>query len=182
MKEAFNLPNLLTYLRMLLIPFFALTFFMVGADPNYIAFTIFIVASATDILDGFIARKFKMVSTIGKVLDPLADKLLKITVLVSFVIVGVVPIWFVAAMLLLDLTLVISASVLYKREIVITSNYLGKSGTLITAVGIILAFFNTQLNGAHLYALYLGLAIVLASVISYFVVFLKIKNKKEVSQ
>ena len=80
-----NLPNRLTVLRILLIPFFVF-FFYFDAVPmhEYIALAIYIVACLTDLADGKIARKYGMVTTFGKFMDPLADKMLVITALILF--------------------------------------------------------------------------------------------------
>ncbi len=81
-----NTPNKLTVLRFLLVPVF-LVFFLIKEIPyNYLyAFVIFIVASLTDLLDGYLARKYNQVTTFGKFLDPLADKVLVVSVLICFV-------------------------------------------------------------------------------------------------
>ena len=179
MKEFFSLPNLLSDLRIALVPIFAIL--LLTGHP-YWALTIFVIASLTDAADGFIARKWNLVTNIGKVLDPFADKLLKITVLACFISVNLIPLWFLIAMLMLDLSLIIAASILFKREVVIKSNYIGKAGTAIISIGILLAFFAPALNNFHLIVLYCGLVVVFASAISYLLVYLKInksiKNEK----
>lgn len=81
-----NLPNKITMIRVILIPFFV--FFMLTdfvPYSNVIAVAIFIVASLTDTLDGYLARKYELVSNFGKFMDPLADKLLVCSALVCFV-------------------------------------------------------------------------------------------------
>ena len=85
-----NLPNKLTVLRVILVPFFV--FFLLGADwigsfSPYIALIIFIVASLTDMLDGKIARKYNLITNFGKFMDPLADKLLVCSALIWICIV-----------------------------------------------------------------------------------------------
>lgn len=177
MKEAFSLPNILSYIRLALVPVFVILFF--NASSLYYALAIFLIASLTDAVDGFIARKFNLTTSIGKVLDPFADKLLKITVLTCFVIEGIIPVWFVIVMLALDLFLIICGSILFKREVIIQSNFIGKSGTAVIAVGILLSFFHSHVNNVNLYVLYLGLLIVFASVISYLVVYLKTKSNNK---
>ena len=79
-----NLPNKLTILRVLMIPFFVVFMLwdITGAADKWIAALIFIVASLTDMLDGKIARKYNLVTTFGKFADPLADKLLVISAMV----------------------------------------------------------------------------------------------------
>ena len=92
-----NLPNKLTTLRVLLVPFFvwfALAEVVPGYD-KYIAVAIFIVASLTDFLDGMIARKYNLVTNFGKFMDPLADKLLVCSALICFVEMGKMPSWMV---------------------------------------------------------------------------------------
>ncbi len=91
-----NLPNKITMLRIIMIPFFV--FFMltdVVKYSNYIAAVIFIVASITDTLDGYIARKYNLVSNFGKFMDPLADKLLVCSALICFVSIpnNPMPVW-----------------------------------------------------------------------------------------
>ncbi len=71
-----NLPNKLTILRICLIPFFVIAYFLPFTWGSYLAVGIFIIASITDFLDGFIARKYNLVTNLGKLLDPIADKVL----------------------------------------------------------------------------------------------------------
>ena len=82
------IPNALTFLRLLLVPLFATCFFL--ASP-VVALVLFLLAGATDILDGYLARRFSWGSTLGKVLDPVADKSMQCTVLVVLVIAGYIP-------------------------------------------------------------------------------------------
>ena len=93
-----NLANKLTMLRVVMIPAFLLVLFLAPEPMNrYIAVIIFIVASLTDMLDGKIARKYNMVSNFGKFMDPLADKLLVMSALVSMVALKDLAAWVVLA-------------------------------------------------------------------------------------
>ena len=84
-----NLPNQLTILRIILIPFFVFFFYAEQIPFNgYIALAIYIIACLTDLADGKIARKYNLVTTFGKFMDPLADKILVITALILFVADG----------------------------------------------------------------------------------------------
>ena len=95
-----NLPNKLTTMRVILIPVFLLVLFLMDEPMNrYIATAIFIVASLTDFLDGHIARKYNLVSNFGKFMDPLADKLLVMSALVSMVAMEDLPAWVVIVIL-----------------------------------------------------------------------------------
>lgn len=77
-KEAFNIPNILCYIRILLIPFFSY-FLLSSNDENYtgsyLAALLILLSGLTDLLDGFIARRFNMITELGKAIDPIADKL-----------------------------------------------------------------------------------------------------------
>ena len=112
-----NLPNKLTVFRMILIPVFMLvlalpldwgTLQVAGAQlpvTHLVAAIIFIVASLTDLADGKIARKYKLVTNFGKFADPLADKLLVMTALIFFVQFGWVPAWMVAIIFIRELAI-----------------------------------------------------------------------------
>ena len=81
-KEYFNIPNLLSYLRLLLIPAFVMVFLGATSQRDYyIAALIVLFSALTDLLDGIIARKFGQITELGKVLDPIADKLTQITII-----------------------------------------------------------------------------------------------------
>ena len=90
-----NLPNKLTTMRMALVPVFIVLYLM---DYHYTAAAVFIAASLTDFLDGHLARKHNLVTNFGKIMDPLADKLLVTSALVCMVQTGVVPGWMVIVM------------------------------------------------------------------------------------
>jgi CDP-diacylglycerol---glycerol-3-phosphate 3-phosphatidyltransferase len=84
-QEAFNLPNFITLTRILLIPVFVVLFVMPTPDRSLSAALIFIVAAVTDLLDGYLARRNGQVTTLGKLLDPIADKLLVLSALILLV-------------------------------------------------------------------------------------------------
>ncbi|MBO6015723.1 MAG: CDP-alcohol phosphatidyltransferase family protein, partial [Lachnospiraceae bacterium] len=90
-----NLPNQLTMFRVILIPFFV--YVLLDSNNNewfkWVALGIFIVASLTDLLDGKIARKYNLVTTFGKFMDPLADKLLVCSALIALIPLEVIPAW-----------------------------------------------------------------------------------------
>ena len=91
-----NLPNKLTIFRVILIPFFVvLLLFDITAYDKWIALAIFIVASLTDFLDGYIARKYNLVTNFGKFMDPLADKLLVCSAMICLVELARIPAWVV---------------------------------------------------------------------------------------
>jgi CDP-diacylglycerol---glycerol-3-phosphate 3-phosphatidyltransferase len=84
-QESLNLPNLITLVRILLIPVFVMLFFTPTPDRSMSAAVIFVVAAITDLLDGYIARRNGQVTKLGKLLDPIADKLLVLSALILLV-------------------------------------------------------------------------------------------------
>lgn len=134
-----NLPNKLTILRVILIPFFV-AFLLDPLDvpgAKWIALLIFIAASVTDALDGNIARKYNLVTNFGKFMDPLADKLLVCSALIAFVDMGVMPTWIV--MIIIAREFIISGFRLVASDngIVIAAGIWGKLKTVCQMVMII---------------------------------------------
>jgi cardiolipin synthase len=94
---ALSLPNLFTYGRILAVPLLVLSFYLEGTASRWLSFTIFIAATVSDFLDGYFARALKQQSAIGKMLDPIADKLLVATALLLLVSDGTISRWSVLA-------------------------------------------------------------------------------------
>lgn len=142
-----NLPNKLTILRILMIPFFV--FFLLiegGANPvyRYIAAAIFIVASFTDMLDGKIARKHNLITNFGKFMDPLADKLLVCSGLICFTALGQLPAWIV--IIIISREFIISGFRLVASDngVVIAASYWGKFKTVSQMVMSVLLIINVS--------------------------------------
>lgn len=137
-----NLPNKLSIFRIILIPF-AMYFMMNGGIPYnmYIALVIFAVACFTDFLDGYIARKYNLVTNLGKFLDPLADKMLVISVLVCFVELGYKNVWWVLALIVArELAITGFRVIAADKKVVIAANMLGKIKTNFQMAWVILLF------------------------------------------
>ena len=90
-----NIPNILTIFRIVLVPIYLLIFFSDLPNKVLLAGLVFILAGVTDVLDGYIARKNNLITKLGTVLDPFADKLMSFTVLLSFTIAGFIPAWII---------------------------------------------------------------------------------------
>ena len=142
-----NLPNKLTLARVILVPFLAI--FMLtgwgGAANRYICIVIFVTASMTDWLDGYLARKNKQVTNFGKFMDPLADKLLVCSALICMIELGRIPAWVV--LIIIAREFIISGFRLIAAEngIVIAANYWGKFKTVSQMIMIILLLLNSDL-------------------------------------
>ncbi len=168
-EDFYTPPNILTYIRILCVPAFIAVFFAVDGAKNlnvYIAFGIFLFASVTDLLDGFIARKFNYITDLGKMLDPLADKLLQVSAAICLCVndfihhssIGMLFIAFPIALGLKEGFMLIWGVFLAKRKIIVHSNFFGKVAAFINTLGLLLSFF----AGAN-YDLYRILATVVLS-------------------
>lgn len=167
-----NLPNKLTVLRVILIPFFVI-FYLTG--NAVLADIIFIVASLTDMLDGKIARKYNLVTNFGKFMDPLADKLLVAAALICFIELGRMPAWIV--LIIISREFIISGFRLVASDngVVIAASYWGKFKTvsqMIMSILLILHFDNPVALAAEQILIYVSLILTVVSLVDYIV-----KNK-----
>lgn len=140
-----NLPNKLTVMRVILIPFFvAALLYENGSSQTMriVANVIFIVASLTDLFDGKIARKYNLVTNFGKFMDPLADKLLVCSALICLIQLGQLPAWVV--IIIISREFIISGFRLVAADngIVIAASYWGKFKTTFQMIAVILMIFN----------------------------------------
>jgi cardiolipin synthase len=99
--HAWSLPNLLTYGRILAVPALVLFFYLESTTGRWLSFAVFLAASVSDFLDGYLARAWKQQSAIGQILDPIADKLLVATALVLLVWSGTIGNWSLLAALVI---------------------------------------------------------------------------------
>jgi len=191
-KDLFTIPNIITYFRILCVPAFVALMAVGGMRADftlfYIAFGVFVVAAASDLVDGYIARKFNMQSGIGMVFDPIADKLMHVAVLACLSLcTGLTPLgknlvakgvldnpWFVHyAFIILILAkeliqVCIAASVL-KKGVTVKANWLGKVSSCTISVGVILAFFHNYVGYADWGILAWGIALSYGAAIAYLV-------------
>ncbi len=174
-----NLPNKITMLRVIMIPFFA--FFMltdVVENSKYIAVAIFIIASLTDTLDGFIARKYNLVSNFGKFMDPLADKLLVSTALICFVSIpgNPMPVWGVIVIISREFIISGFRLVAANEGIVLAASWWGKVKTtvqMVMSVLLIVNFSGEVIDIIENIFIYAAIALTVISLVDYLV-----KNRK----
>lgn len=136
-----NLPNKLTILRVIMIPFFVVCLLWDGGTNQtlrLIADVIFIVASFTDMLDGKIARKYNLVTNFGKFMDPLADKLLVCSALICLIELGNLPAWMVIVIISREFIISGFRLVASDQGIVIAASYWGKFKTVFQMVSVVL--------------------------------------------
>ena len=136
-----HIPNILTIIRFLLIPIILIYIF----TGNYIlALVVFTISALTDIADGFIARKFNLVSNFGKLMDPLADKLTQIATLTSLVIIHIIPIWILIIVISKEFIMICGASFLYGKDVVVYSKWYGKLSTVLLYIAIVFSLLTKQ--------------------------------------
>lgn len=165
-KELSTIPNIISLIRLFCVPVF-MFFVIYGGFAKesfvYIGLGIFLFASATDLLDGYLARKLNQVSELGKFLDPFSDKVMHMGVLLSLVIIGYVHWLFIVLILVKEMIMVLFGFALIKRDIVIQANLMGKIASAMLSAGVILAFFHRQFVDLGIYIdwIVLGIAVVL---------------------
>lgn len=128
-----KVPNILTVFRLFLVPIFIWAYFRNAV----IGGAVFILACATDVVDGFIARKFDAVTKFGMLVDPLADKMMQISAVVCLYISGILPQWIVTILVMKELIMIISASFLVKKDVVIPATKIGKGSTVLLSVMVV---------------------------------------------
>ena len=161
-----NIPNRLTMLRVFLIPIFLVVLFLAPEPINRNgAVIIFVVASFTDFLDGYLARKWNMVSNFGKFMDPLADKLLVMAALVSMVELGDLPSWVVTLILARELTITGFRTLAMEANIVMAASWWGKIKTVVQMIMIIVVLLQLPFAGIHIIeTILVALAVILTIV------------------
>jgi len=164
-----NIPNLLTILRFFLIPVFVYFFFSPISYSIEIAVAVFVLSGITDTLDGLIARRYNQITRLGTVLDPLADKLMLITVLISVTISNNIPVWIIVVVVIKELLMIFGAISLFNEDnVVIPANIFGKLSTLLSYIAILAVLFELPFNKSILYAYVAASALALVIYINYF--------------
>lgn len=179
-----NLPNKLTILRVIMIPFF-LVALMVDDIPGgkWIALALFCLASLTDLLDGKIARKYNLVTNFGKFMDPLADKLLVCSAMIAMIELDRIPYWVVILIIAREFIISGFRLVASDNGVVIAAGWWGKIKTVVQMVMIIVLIcdFNSEFDCCAIdvienVLIYAALALTIISLLDYL-----IKNKNVLS-
>jgi len=126
-----NVPNVLTMLRMVMIPVFIYVFFLPIKNSMLWAALVYALAAITDYFDGMIARKYNLITNFGKLFDPLADKLLQIAAVACMVIADVMPAWFLVFYLVKEAIQIIGGAFLLKSGVVVSANIFGKVASVL---------------------------------------------------
>lgn len=166
--KIFNIPNTLTVIRIALLPVICWCFCTGNMTGALIAY---LVAMLTDAVDGIIARKFNQVTALGKLLDPIADKLSLLTLLVLFVTEGQVPLWVLTVILIKEAALIIGGGIALRRGIVVYALPIGKVTTVCFVLFIITRFL--ALNGVSDVLMWISVMLSMVALVWYGVDLLK---------
>lgn len=131
-----TVANLVSLIRICMTPLFLYLFFSSTDPSRVLVAVVFVLTGITDALDGYLARSRHEVSRLGKLIDPLADKLVMAAAFISLAIVGKLPLWLVFVLVGKELALVFGAAIYYfRKDLVVSSSILGKSATVILYIG-----------------------------------------------
>ena len=176
--QILTLPNGLTIIRVLAIPVILILLFYPGRIYQLITGLFFLLVASTDTVDGYLARRRKMVTTLGKFLDPLADKLLIVTALIALIPAREIPTWMVIVIVGREIAVTGLRGIAVSQGMVIAASNLGKYKTVFEATAITFLIVHGTYVGIDFHAIgmfFLWLALILAvlSGIDYFRKFLK---------
>ncbi len=164
-----NIANKVTTVRLLLIPVFVILYYTYGTAYN-IAAIVFIIASLTDALDGHLARSRNLVTTFGKFVDPLVDKLLTMAAFVVLVESKIIPAWAVIIIISRELMITAFRTLAADKGITIAASKWGKAKTISQMTALVLLLLNNlSLNKIGIYVFYLAVILTLISGIDYIV-------------
>jgi len=131
-----NLANIITILRIILVPIFLIILLTKLENKEIVAFSIFVIASFSDILDGYIARKYNQITSLGKFLDPLADKFLIIGALIALFMIGTIELWIVLLIVIREIFITSFRYYLMIKNILLSASFLGKIKTFFQIISI----------------------------------------------
>ena len=168
-RNLLNLPNALTILRLILIPAVC---WLIAEDRMMPALALFVLASITDVVDGYIARTQHLITDFGKLMDPLADKLMVVAVLLSMCFRGIAPMAAIIILVVKELLMLLGGLLLYTRkDFVVFAKPIGKIAQFVTVLSLVLCFFHQELadwgHPIHIWLLWLGVGLSIAALLYY---------------
>ncbi|MEA2138351.1 MAG: CDP-diacylglycerol---glycerol-3-phosphate 3-phosphatidyltransferase [Solirubrobacteraceae bacterium] len=164
-----NLPNVLTMLRILLVPVLVVALLNETANGDLLAAVVFALASLTDAMDGYLARTRNAITTFGKLMDPIADKLLIIAALVALVSLNRLPAWVAMVIIAREVTVTMTRMQATQQGVVIEANWWGKAKTIVQVTAIFFLIVAGHPSPAWVDGLvYAAVAITIVSGVDYF--------------
>ncbi len=144
-KKQITIPNLISLIRLLAIPFLGYEIYRTKGFST-LSVVLFAGIWATDFLDGYVARRFNQVSDVGKLLDPMVDKVLHTVTAVMMTVVGRVPIWVMVTLVIKEILMIASAMFLLSKRIIVSSRWYGKLATVLVALAFGIVFLLSPEN------------------------------------
>ena len=178
-----NLPNAVTMLRICIIPVLFFLLFNPGRLWSLIIAVLFIMAALTDLLDGYLARRYHIVTNIGKFLDPIADKIIVNTAMILMIPIGRIPACIVAIIIIRDFMIDGIRTIATSEGMIIDASKLGKRKTLcqifaLSALIIHYPFLGADAHAVGMVVLYVALWLTIHSGIDYMLKFYRYANKR----
>jgi CDP-diacylglycerol--glycerol-3-phosphate 3-phosphatidyltransferase len=175
-RRIFNLPNTISMLRIGVIPVLFCLLLSPGPLMSLVIAVLFIIAALTDLLDGYIARRYQIVTTMGKFLDPIADKLIVNTAMIMMIPIGRIPAWIVAIIVIRDFAVDGIRTIASSEGIVIQASPLGKRKTLcqifaVSALMIHYPFIGADAHTVGMVILSIALVLTIVSGTEYLIKF-----------
>lgn len=177
-KDLWNLPNILSITRIGTAPLLVVILLSPGKVLSLVAAIVFLVVCLTDWLDGFLARRMGVITSLGKFLDPLADKLLIMTAFIMLIPLERVPAWMVALIVSREIAVTGLRTVLAERGVVISASWAGKTKTVAQICAIVPLLLHYHFLGVDFQAVgtvlvWLAFALTIWSGVDYFIKFFK---------
>ena len=176
-----TLPNILSIFRICLVPIFIAVYFRTSADTKLYPALVYGVAAFSDVLDGFLARRYKASSKLGMVLDPLGDKLMTISVMVCITIDLIIPLWAVIVAGVKEILMAIGGLILHKvaHVHVMPANILGKTATVVFfLVCVALMLFRSIPGGVATAMISIAITLTLLALVSYLKKYIKLMKER----
>jgi len=139
-KSWINIPNILTALRILLAPALVVSFFKHPEDRQVLTLCFFLAAGLTDCLDGYFARRYNQITMLGKVLDPIADKLFTASVVFCLTMSGAISWWILGIIVVKELYMGVGATICLRLKVNVQSDIYGKVATVLFYPAVLLAW------------------------------------------
>ena len=179
------IPNILSIFRICLVPVFIIVYFSGKPDNKLYPALIYALASFSDFLDGFLARKLKASSKLGLILDPLGDKLMTISVMACITIDGIIPLWAVLIAGLKEIMMAIGGLVIHKvaHASILPSNMLGKTSTVVFfLVCVALMLFRDIPGSVAIVMISCAIALTLCALASYLNKYIIVMKNREITR
>ncbi len=159
-----QLPNAITVFRLILVPVLPIVFFCV---TPFAALFVFLIAVFSDMLDGYLARKYDAISQFGQTMDPVADKMTVVVALLCLCIAGMCELWILVLMAVKELLMVLGGVMIYKKNTMVQpANLIGKVSTVVFFAAISLSFFGDALQWTWMLR-YMAVALSVFSTLQY---------------